>query len=70
MKTQKPARLFIDQYGGRYWARTVEELRDNIGGGKVSRMYCDGTDGKTYTVGYVIGQLWLSEFMPVRKEVT
>lgn len=69
MKKQKPARLFIDQYGGHYWARTVDELRKNIGGGSVSRMYCDGTDGKTYATGYVIGKLWLSEFAPVRVEV-
>lgn len=34
------------------------------------KMYCDGNDGKTYHVGYIIAGLWLSlyEVTPFRKE--
>ena len=60
--------LYVDQYGGRWHASTVKELRDAIGGGRVSRMYVDGKDGKTYHTGYVVGQLWCNAYVPYRAE--
>lgn len=59
--------LYIDQYGYKYWAKTVKELRSQInnGGSKVSIMYCDKKDGTTVRVGYVIGQHWLTAYQPV-----
>jgi hypothetical protein len=59
-------KLYVDQYGNRFYAATVRELRKQIGGGgsRVSRMYVDKTDGRTVAVGYVIGQHWLSAFVP------
>ena len=53
--------LFIDQYGNKYWASTVKELREQIPG-RCSKMYVDKTDGRTMHVGYVIGQHWLTMF--------
>lgn len=58
--------LFIDQYGNRWEACTVSELRDKIGGGRVSKMYCDDKSGKCYHVGYVIGRHWCTAYVPVR----
>jgi hypothetical protein len=65
-------RLFVDQYGNRFYAQTVRDLRSQIGmgGSRVSRMYRDRRDGSTRAVGYVIGQHWLTEWAPVETEVT
>lgn len=69
MKT-KLTRLFVDQYGQKFYAATVKELRAQIHGGgcKVSRMYVDRMDGSTYAVGYCVGDLWLTEFARVEKK--
>lgn len=63
-------KLYIDQYGYKFYAATVKELRQQIGNGgsKVSKMYVDSNkDGKTYQTGYVIGNHWLTCFEPMRK---
>lgn len=59
-------KLYIDQYGSKFYASTLKELRRQVstGGNRVSIMYVDGTDGKTYRVGYVIGQHWLTAYVP------
>ena len=31
--SKQPTRLWVDQYGSKYWARTVKELRAQIGMG-------------------------------------
>lgn len=56
--------LYIDQYGSKFWSTTLTELREKIGGGRVSKMYRDKKDGSTVHVGYVIGQHWLSAYQP------
>lgn len=68
---KKPRRLFLDQYGNRFFARTVAELRKQIGmgGSRVSRMYCDRKDGTTVAVGYVVGQHWCAEYAPVETQL-
>ena len=58
----KPNHLFLDQFGE---ARTVKELREKVGGGRVSTMYRDKKDGSVVRCGYVIGQRWFSRFAPV-----
>jgi len=57
--------LYIDQYGQRYYAMTVKELRRKIGGGgcRVWKMYQD-EKGKSFHVGYVIGEHWLTAYHP------
>jgi hypothetical protein len=64
----KPRRLFLDQYGQRWYANTVRDLRRQIPG-KVSIMYLDKRDGSVIRCGYVVGKLWLAEYAPVEKVV-
>lgn len=66
--TPRKPLLYIDQYGYRYWARTLKELRAQCSG-RVSIMYRDKRDGRTVRVGYVIGQHWLTAYAPVELEV-
>lgn len=58
--------LYVDQWGNRWWAKTIAELRQQIGGGRVAKIYVDGTDGKTYHIGYIVGQHWCEAFSPMR----
>jgi len=62
----RPVRLFLDQYGNRFHARTVRELRAQIGNGssRVSLMCCDLPDGSAARIGYVIGDHWLTAYVP------
>ena len=64
---KKAKRLFIDQYGNRFFAHTVNDLRKQIGmgGSKVEKMYCDREDGSVIHTGYIIGKHWLSMYAPV-----
>jgi hypothetical protein len=59
-------RLFIDQYGNRIYAKTVRELREKRGGGRVGKMYVDRGD-KTLHIGYVVGNQWFTEYAPVER---
>lgn len=61
--------LFIDQYGNRFSADTVKELRAQIEGGdsKVSIQYQDKKDGTVVRIGYVIGAHWLTQYARVEK---
>jgi hypothetical protein len=61
----KPYHLFLDQFGEPIWARTVKELREKVGGGRVSTMFRDKKDGSVVRCGYVIGRRWFSRFAPV-----
>ena len=67
----KSATLYIDQYGNKWFARTVAELRKQIAGGgsRVSRMYIDKHNGKTVHVGYVVGDHWCTAYAPNEKPV-
>ena len=62
--------LYVDQYGNRFQASTVRELREKVGGGRVSKMYIDNKDGHTFHIGYVIGQHWLTAFEPYAKQIS
>lgn len=57
--------LYIDQYGNKWGARTVKELREKIGGGKISKMYLDKTDGRSVHIGYIVGRHWCTAYRPV-----
>jgi len=57
--------IFIDQHGDLVWARTVKELREKVGGGRVGKMYVDKKDGRTVHCGYIVGRRWFSRFAPV-----
>lgn len=57
--------LYLDQYGNRWFARTVRELREKLGGGRVSKMYIDKKNGPPVHIGYVVGQHWCQAYSPV-----
>ena len=61
--------LYLDQYGNKFFAKTVKELKSQLGKTKASRMFVDSKDGKTYHIGYVIGQHWLTAYEPIRKAI-
>ena len=61
----KQATLYLDQFGNKWFARTVRELRTQIGGGRVSKMYRDKADGRAVHVGYVIGKHWCAGYLPM-----
>ena len=48
--------LYLDQWGHKYWAKTVKELRAQIEGGgrRVSKLYRDKKDGSVVSIGYVV----------------
>ena len=60
--------LYIDQHGGMVWARSVKELKDKVGPGRVFRIYVDKIKGshagQSVHCGYGIGQRWFSAFIP------
>lgn len=59
--------LYLDQWGNKFTASSVRELRGQIGmgGSRVSKMFREKQDGRTVHVGYVIGRHWLEAFQPV-----
>jgi len=60
--------LFIDQYGGKEWARSLKELKEKVGPGRVSKQYVDKKDGTTVHCGYVIGRRWFTRYIPWEKQ--
>lgn len=62
--------LYIDQYGNTFFASTVKELREKVGGGRIAKMYQDTASGEVLHVGYVIGRHWLSMYAPYTKPAT
>ena len=56
--------LYLDQYGNKWFARTVKDLREQIGGA-VSKMYVDKKKGPPVHIGYVVGQHWCTAYAPV-----
>jgi hypothetical protein len=67
MSTPKPSILYVDQHKRLIWARTVRDLRDRAGGGRISKMYRDKADGRIVHIGYVIGRRWFSAYVPLEK---
>lgn len=63
--------LYVCQYGGLYYARTIKELREQIGGGQVRKMYNEDRKDrrKSFHSGYVVGRLWLRAFVPYRGDM-
>jgi hypothetical protein len=69
MKTKnKQVTLYVSQYGERFYSFTLKDLRTKISG-RCERMMADGVDGEIYHVGYVIGDLWLTAYSPLRKAI-
>lgn len=61
----KVTKLYVDQYGTKYYSKTLRGLKEGYYlPGKVSKMYREKDDGGIVHVGYVIGQLWLTAYVP------
>jgi len=58
--------LYVDQWGNKFYARTVKELREQVPG-RCSKMYIDRKDGSTLHIGYVIGPHWLTMYQRVER---
>ena len=58
--------LYINQYGSKYFARNLRELRVAVGGGRIYKMYSDTKEGESYHSGYVVGENWLTAYIPFR----
>jgi len=56
----KPELLYIDEYGAHLRAKTLRELQNKAGGGRISKMYL----GEKH-IGYVVGQRWFTAYKPV-----
>lgn len=61
-------KLYVDQYGKKFYAPSLAELRKQIPG-RASPMYVDKKDGSTMRVGVVIGNHWLIEYLPNEQPV-
>lgn len=59
--------LYIDQYGQKYYAKTIKELKQKLGYSRASKLYHD-LNGKTYHQGYVLGPYWLTRYDVTLKE--
>ena len=57
--------LYLDQHGQPEWARTVKELREKCGGGRVFKVYVDKKDGRAVHCGYGVGNRWFNAYRPV-----
>ena len=61
--------LYLDQWGNRYWAKSVRELHRRLGGGRPSKMYRDDPlTKKVIHIGYVVGKHWCGAYVPYAKE--
>jgi hypothetical protein len=71
MTKQLLNRLYIDQYGNKFYAATLKALRSQIANGnsRVSIMYMDSALHGTMRTGYVIGQHWLTEYVATVRKV-
>lgn len=59
-------RTFIDQYNQVWNASSIKELKMKIGKTRAEKMYVDSKKGAIH-IGYVIGELWLTEYKRVEK---
>ena len=63
--------LYIDQYGAPIWARTIAELQEKAGGGKLFKIYVDKIAGehagKSVHCGYGVGCRWFNAYRPVER---
>lgn len=58
--------LFRDQYRNTFFARSLEELKEEVGYTKADKMYIDDLNGNTYHCGYILGDHWLTAYQEVR----
>jgi hypothetical protein len=59
-------RTFIDQHNDVWTVDSIKELKRQIGASRAAKMYVDSKKGAIH-IGYVIGELWLTEYTRVEK---
>jgi len=68
MKTPLKVKMYLDQYGYKYFARNRKELIAEVcpytKSPKVSILYRDKKDGTTVRCGYIVSDHWLTEYLP------
>lgn len=57
--------MFISQYGDKYTAYTIKDLKEQVWPWKVFKIYQDKKDGSTVHTWYGIGSLWFNMFIPL-----
>jgi len=66
---KKELLMYMDQYGYKYHASTIKELKKAVcpytKSPKVSKMYRDKKDGRIVHVGYIVSDHWLTAYKPV-----
>ncbi len=69
-KPRKLNKLWIDQYGNRFWAKTITQLKaDRSIPGAIFKIYFeDAATGETFQTGWGIGKHWFDVYTPMRKE--
>lgn len=60
----KQATLYVDQCGGKIYARSVKELIEKACGSKATKMYRD-IGGVTHHCGYIVGARWFDAYAMV-----
>lgn len=72
MNDKKQIKMFIDQYGYKYFVHNRQELIKEVcpytNSPKVSKMYQDKKDGRTMWTGYIISDHWLTAYLPLEIE--
>ena len=59
--------MWRDQYGDTIWARSVKELKEKAGPGRVFKIYCDKKEGPPVQTGYGVGKRWFTGFIPFER---
>lgn len=63
-KLHQLATLYVDQHGFKIYARSVKELKEKAGPGRINKMYQDRRGG-VFHAGYCIGGRWFEAYAPV-----
>lgn len=64
-KLHELATLYVDQHGSKIYARSVKELKEKVGPGKVSKIYREINGDVTHHCGYSVGARWFDAYAPV-----
>lgn len=63
--------FYIDQYGKTIWAKSLHDLQEKAGGGRIFKIFVDKIAGehagKSVHCGYGIGKRWFHAYVPFEK---
>jgi hypothetical protein len=58
--------LYMSQYGDKFYSKNLRDLQKQVGGGRISKMYNTTKGGVDYHCGYVVGDFWLTAYIPFK----